>query len=133
MAGSCIPPARRALVAVFCTSLWLGACGGQRVVDEPAPADAAGDGVETAGETADTPADCVPPQRVFDEDPMLEKTQKTVYRVVYHSSRWFDGLFGSSDVQCAGTVSRGYIGPGIRWDERDGLKGRFREQKIIWA
>ncbi|MEO1202161.1 MAG: hypothetical protein AAFX10_05615 [Pseudomonadota bacterium] len=70
--------------------------------------------------------DCVPPQQVFDEDPLLERTQKQVYQVVYHSSRWFDGLFGSSDVQCAGSVSRGYVGPGVRWDQRDGFRGQFR-------
>jgi len=77
-------------------------------------------------EAAVDPVDCVPPAQVFDHEPMLEKTQKRVYQVVYHSSRWFDGLFGSSNVECAGSVSRGYIGPGFRWDQRDGFKARFR-------
>ncbi|MDJ0939180.1 MAG: hypothetical protein QNJ00_05410 [Woeseiaceae bacterium] len=70
--------------------------------------------------------DCIPPGAATEEDPMLEKTQKRVYQVVYHSSRWFDGLFGSSNVECAGKVRYGYVGTGLRWDERDGTKARFR-------
>jgi hypothetical protein len=126
MARSCTAgnPARAALLGAL---LLLGACGGQRVDDAPAEAELVEPGDdETAVESAATPVDCVPPERVFDDDPMLERTQKTVYQVVYHSSRWFDGLFGSSDVQCAGSVSRGYVGPGFRWDERNGYRGRLR-------
>jgi hypothetical protein len=122
----------------------LAACGGQRVEsadEEPEvvaadEAEAASAAIEDAVESKEqAPAgesgpvqrvDCVPPEQVFDEDPLLERTQKQVYQVVYHSSRWFDGLFGSSDVQCAGSVSRGYVGPGVRWDQRDGFKAQFR-------
>ena len=70
--------------------------------------------------------DCIPPGQATGDEPLLEQTQKRVYQAVYHSSRWFDGLFGSSNVECAGSVSYGYVGTGLRWDERDGTKARFR-------
>ena len=144
MARLCTRHARLLRAAAPLALLLLGACAGQRADDtasedaEPVlPAEALEPAIDEADiaasdpavpddEADETPVDCVPPGQAFDDDPMLERTQQTVYSVVYHSARWFDGLFGSSDVQCAGNVSRGFVGPGFRWDERDGLKGRFR-------
>ncbi len=139
MARSCTLLCSRS--SVLLAGTLLAACGGQRTEPEPqspepvvieaddtvageppAPGTAGAEGSAVDAK----PVDCVPPAQVFEEDPFLERTQKQVYHVVYHSSRWFDGLFGSSDVQCAGSVSRGFIGPGVRWDQRDGFKGQFR-------
>ena len=90
--------------------------------EDPAP----GDSPEIVCETPDFET----------EDPkLLDTTQVQIERFVYGTSRWFDGLFGESDVECAGNVSRGQIRLGIRADERDGakLRARFRASVALPA
>lgn len=93
----------------------------------------AGNKVEEQGEDFDEPAPgdspdivCEAPKLEADDPDLLDTTQVRIEQVVYGTSRWFDGLFGQSNVECAGNVSRGYVGVGLRWDERDGNKFRAR-------
>ena len=75
----------------------------------------------------DTPdIDCEAPKLKTADPDLLDTTQVTIEQVVYSTSRWFDGLFGQSNVECAGNVTRGYVSLGTRWDERDGAKVRAR-------
>ncbi len=85
------------------------------------------------GEHFDDPApgdspnlECVPPGFEEDDTALLDKSQVYIHQIVYGTSRWFDGLFGESNVECAGNISRGFVGAGLRWDERDGTKFRAR-------
>ncbi len=80
--------------------------------------------------------DCQAPSLSESEDPdLLDVTQVRVEQIVYGTSRWFDGLFGKSNVECAGNVSRGYVSTGVRWDQRDGakLRARFRASVALPA
>lgn len=108
-------------------ALALSACAGgkSKPVAEPE--------TETSGEHFEDPAPgdssqlkCRPPGFEEDDTGLLDKSQVRLEQVVYGTSRWFDGLFGSSSVECAGNVSRGYVATGLRWDERDGAKFRAR-------
>ena len=63
--------------------------------------------------------------------PMLDRTQRAVYNVVNGSSRWFDSLFGSGDINEGSNVSRGRVSVGAEWDERDGLRERLRMKARI--
>ena len=69
---------------------------------------------------------CEAPSFQEDDTELLDKSQVRIEQIVYGTSRWFDGLFGQSNVECAGNVSRGYVSLGTRWDERDGAKVRAR-------
>lgn len=69
---------------------------------------------------------CEAPKLMEDDTALIDATQVRIEQVVYSTSRWFDGLFGQSNVECAGNVSRGTVSTGIRWDERDGAKFRAR-------
>jgi hypothetical protein len=69
---------------------------------------------------------CEAPDFETDDPKLLDTTQIRIEQFVYGTSRWFDGLFGESDVECAGNVSRGMVSTGLRFDERDGAKFRAR-------
>ncbi len=69
---------------------------------------------------------CRPPEFEQDDTKLLDKSQVYIHQLVYGTSRWFDGLFGTSDVECAGNVSQGFVSTGLRWDERDATKFRAR-------
>ncbi len=69
---------------------------------------------------------CEPPAFEEDDTRLLDRSQVHIERFVYSTSRWFGGLFGQSNVECAGNVRRGYVSLGTRWDERDGTKVRAR-------
>lgn len=69
---------------------------------------------------------CEAPELEPDDSELLDATQVRIEQVVYSTSRWFDGLFGESRVECAGNVSRGYVSTGLRWDQRDGTRFRAR-------
>ncbi len=69
---------------------------------------------------------CEAPAFEEDDTRLLDRSQVHIERIVYGTSRWFDGLFGESNVECAGNVTRGFVGAGLRWDERDGTKVRAR-------
>ena len=96
-------------------------------------ADAAAEASGEEGEHFDDPApgdepgiECDAPSLDRLNPALLDKSQVYVEQVVYSTSRWLDGLFGESNVECAGNVSRGFVSAGIRWDERDGAKFRAR-------
>ena len=111
--------------------------------DPAAEASSAGDATEESPETepatpvltgefgapafGDSPElECLAPALKTSDPDLLDSTRVYIHRVVYGTSRWFDGLFGTSSVECAGNVSNGYVGAGLRWDERDGTKFRAR-------
>lgn len=62
------------------------------------------------------------------KEPLLDRTQQTVYSVVNSTSRWFDGFFGTpplnNDEQP--DVSRGLLAVGQNWDQRDDFDTRVR-------
>ena len=105
------------LLAAFCVG-----CAGHKPGEQPAPSEHFED--PAPGDVPDVV--CEAP-RLEKEDPdLLDTTQVRIEQVVYGTSRWFDGLFGQSNVECAGNVTRGYVSTGLRWDERDGAKVRAR-------
>lgn len=61
-----------------------------------------------------------------ERQPLIDRTQQTVYNVVNDSSQWFDSFFGSANAEQEGNVTQGLVSLGTNWDERDGLKGRAR-------
>lgn len=59
--------------------------------------------------------------------PLIDRTQESVHGMVRSSSEWFDGFFGSTEVdKGGGNVRQGSVRVGALWDQRDGLKGRAR-------
>ena len=52
---------------------------------------------------------CEAPELETDDPKLLDTTQVRIEQFVYGTSRWFDGLFGESDVECAGNVTRGMV------------------------
>ena len=113
--GTALDPVRRLLPVL----LLLSGCAGTppeeapERFEQPAP----GDSPDISCEAPDIEAD--------DPD-LLDTTQVRIEQLVYDTSRWFDGLFGESNVECAGNVSRGSVSTGLRWDERDGTRFRAR-------
>lgn len=105
-------------------ALALSACVGRETVPDP-PAQLAGP----------PPPECEAPAVASGSNTLLDTAQGRIEQIVYASSRWFDGLFGVSDAECAGNVSRGYIGAGLRWDERGGtrFRGRLRARVALPA
>lgn len=105
-------------------ALALSACAGRETVPGP-PAQLAGP----------SPPECEAPAVASGPNTFLDTAQGRIEQIVYASSRWFDGLFGVSDAECAGNVSRGYIGAGLRWDERGGtrFRGRLRARVALPA
>lgn len=69
---------------------------------------------------------CEAPELETDDPKLLDTTQVRIEQFVYGTSRWFDGLFGESNVECAGNVSRGMVSTSLRLDERDGARFRAR-------
>lgn len=112
-------------ILTILAALVLSACAGRETVPDP-PA-------TTIGLPPDL--ECKAPVAEPGPNKLLDTTQVRIEQIVYTSSRWFDGLFGVSDVECAGNVSRGYIGAGLRWDERDGtrFRGRLRAKVALPA
>lgn len=60
------------------------------------------------------------------KEPLLDRTQQSVYGIVNNSAKWFDGFFGATDVDREVNVTRGRLNVGAFWDERDGVKQRVR-------
>lgn len=71
------------------------------------------------------PLDELPFTAVLDK-PLIDRTQESVNNLVRGSSEWFDGFFGSTEVDRGENVRRGSVRLGALWDERDGIKGRAR-------
>lgn len=61
-----------------------------------------------------------------DKEPLLDRTQQTVFTIVDSSSRWFDGFFGATEADREQSVTRGRLNLGAYWDERDGMRERVR-------
>jgi len=59
-------------------------------------------------------------------EPLLDKTQQTLYEAVNNSARWIDGFFGTAEIDQGSNVSRGRVTLGSHWDERDGVDFKFR-------
>ena len=80
--------------------------------------------VDTAVEidsSADAPQSADQEQR---KDPLLDRTQQTVYNLVNNTSKRFDTFFGATDVESDENVSRGRLTTGYFLDRRDGSKTR---------
>lgn len=60
------------------------------------------------------------------DKPFLDRTQASVHGLVRGSSEWFDGFFGTTEVDKGENVRRGSVRLGGMWDERDGLRTRAR-------
>jgi hypothetical protein len=58
--------------------------------------------------------------------PLLDRTQRTIFGITAGAAQKIDNIFGSADVEEEATVSRGRLSVGGQWDERNGLKKRFR-------
>jgi hypothetical protein len=135
-------------LASLCVWVLAGCAGTPR---EPGPgvedAEAAVDSAAAEPPSADPAAEPIPdgdgdgdgdgsPEAAADgqpgEDvPLLDRTQFGVYSVVNSTSRWFDGFFGSADINAnpEEDVRRGLLAIGTRWDERDfDTRVRFRAQ-----
>ena len=91
--------------------------------------------VDGTAETKDStrPAEPVPKkpaaadrQAAESGKPLLDRTQRAVYTVVNNTSRWFDGFFGSSELDENVDVSPGLLAAGTQWDERDDFDNRLR-------
>ncbi len=63
---------------------------------------------------------------VKDKVPLLDRTQRAVYGITSGAAQRIDSFFGSADVEEQATVSRGRLSAGGQWDEREGLRKRFR-------
>jgi hypothetical protein len=57
-----------------------------------------------------------------EREPLIDRTQETVYGVVNSSTQWFDSFFGASRVDQGNNVSRGSVTIGAQWDQRDGAE-----------
>jgi hypothetical protein len=75
----------------------------------PAPDSDSGDGGQTAV-----------------RDPLVDRTQQALYDVVNNSAHWFDGFFGTAEIDQGSNVSRGRLTLGSHWDERDGIDFKLR-------
>ena len=60
------------------------------------------------------------------KEPLLDRTQQSVFGIVNTSAKWFDGFFGATEVDREQNVSRGRLNVGAFWDERDGVRQRVR-------
>jgi hypothetical protein len=106
-----------ALLAI-CALTFLAGCATQGP-GQDAPGDIHVDETELPEEESDEPA-------TAEKEPLLDRTQQTVYNVVNSSARWFDGFFGATDADREENVSRGRLNVGAFWDERDGVRERLR-------
>ncbi len=55
-----------------------------------------------------------------EREPLIDRTQQTVYGVVNSSTQWFDSFFGARAVDQGNNVSLGSVTLGAQWDQRDG-------------
>lgn len=62
----------------------------------------------------------------IEKQPVLDRTQETVYEVVNGTAQRFDNFFGSADLDTEARVSRGRISVDYQWDQRNGSKTRLR-------
>lgn len=85
-------------------------------------------GCATTGEQPELPPVEVEPEveAVEEKDPLLDRTQRTVYNLVNDTSKRVDSFFGATDVDSEENVSRGRLTAGYFWDERNGSKPRLR-------
>jgi hypothetical protein len=60
------------------------------------------------------------------EEPLLDRTQRTVEDVVTGTAQRVDNIFGSAEVEEEATITRGRLSIGGQWDQRDGLRERIR-------
>jgi hypothetical protein len=98
--------------------IFLAGCATQEQVQD-APGDVQVDEAELPEEEVGEPT-------AVEKEPLLDRTQQTVYKVVNASSKWFDGFFGATDADREVNVSRGRLNVGAYWDERDGVRERVR-------
>jgi hypothetical protein len=110
-------------IIAACALSSLASCATAGKVQE-APASAEGDPRTSAGPAIDT-------SDITENEPLLDRTQKTVYNIVNNSSKWFDGFFGATETDRRENVSRGRVSAGAFWDERDGGRERFRMKARI--
>ena len=87
---------------------------------EPLPTSEAGD-YSIYGEVISGPFSEIP-ITAEERDPMIDRTQETVYGVVNSSTQWFDSFFGTSRVDQGNNVSRGSMTLGAQWEQRNGAK-----------
>lgn len=63
-------------------------------------------------------------------DALIDRTQRTVENMADRSAKWFDGLFGSEDIEdepeSEPGVTHGRVSLATQWDERDGPKHRVK-------
>jgi hypothetical protein len=58
--------------------------------------------------------------------PLLDRAQLAVYRSMCTTATWFDGFFGDRNELPPGEDVAGRIGVSTVWDQRDGVRPRFR-------
>ena len=87
---------------------------------EPLPANEAGD-YSIYGEVISGPFTEIPITAV-QRDPLIDRTQETVYGVVNSSTQWFDSFFGSARTDQGNNVRQGSVTLGAQWDQRDGAE-----------
>jgi len=70
------------------------------------------------------------PVTADDQEPLLDRTQQSVFNMVNSTSQWFDGFFGSAQINQVidedADITRGLLALGVAWDERDELDARAR-------
>ena len=59
-------------------------------------------------------------------EPLLDRTQRTVDSMVLGTTQRVDNLFGAAGVEEEASVTRGRLSVGGQWDQRDGIRSRFR-------
>lgn len=125
-------------VAAVCVVMCTGCASGSQPKQDAGKAGASPDAAvaDAVADTAPIDAQSVggPAEAADGEEaagprpPLLDRTQQGVFEFVNASSRWFDGFFGSADLNAnpEADVSRGLLAVGTRWDERDELDTRVR-------
>ncbi len=58
-------------------------------------------------------------------DALLDRTQRTVFKLANSTTRWFDRFFGESQLEDGEHVSRGRVTVSGIWDQRGGFDPRF--------
>lgn len=82
--------------------------------------------VNEAAEAPESSNPASPDLETEEKEPLLDRTQQTVYNLVNNSSKWFDGFFGATEADREQDISRGRLNLGVFWDERDGTRERVR-------
>ena len=87
---------------------------------EPLPVNEAGD-YSIYGEVISGPFTEIP-ITAGERDPLIDRTQETVYGVVNSSTQWFDSFFGSARADQGNNVRQGSVTLGAQWDQREGAE-----------